>query len=143
MKPLRSATSISAKPLVSGYLVGFSGFAMRSRSNSSPATSTGRASSARSTSARAANTGVLSSCRSRLYASGSDFTVASRPLSLPIAVPALPRASSATSAFSFCGIIDEPVAASSGSFAKPNSVVVQSTISSPMRERWVQRTAPA
>ena len=42
-------------------------------------------------------------------------------MSRPIAVPALPRASSATSAFSFCGIIDEPVAASSGSRAKPNS----------------------
>ena len=55
----------------------------------------------------------------------------------PIAVPALPRASSATSGFSFCGIIDDPVAAFSGSPTKPNSPDDHSTISSPIRERWV------
>jgi hypothetical protein len=86
---------------------------------------------------------VLSSCRSRSYASGKPFTVASRPVSRPIAVPALPRASSATSGFSFCGIIDDPVAAASGRFAKPNSAVAHSTISSPIRERWTKRTAAA
>ena len=59
----------------------------------------------------------------------------------PIAVPALPRASSATSGFSFCGMIDDPVAASSGRRAKPNSLVVQRTSSSPIRERWVKSTA--
>ena len=58
--------------------------------------------------AASANSGVLSSCRSLSYASGSPLTTASRPVSRPIAVPAFPRASSATSGFSFCGIIDEP-----------------------------------
>ena len=64
-------------------------------------------------------------------------------MSRPIAVPALPRASSATSGFSFCGIIDEPVAAASGSRAKPYSAVVQRQSSSPMRERCVKSTAAA
>ena len=114
-----------------------------SRSNSRPPTSTASAPSAPATSRRAANTGGLSSWRSRSYASGRPFTVASSPVSRPIAVPALPRASSATSGLSFCGIIDEPVAASSGSRAKPNSAVVQSTSSSPMRERCVNSTAAA
>ena len=84
--------------------------ASRSRSNSRPPTSTASAPSAPATSRRAANTGGLSSWRSRSYASGRPFTVASSPVRRPIAVPALPRASSATSGLSFCGIIDEPVA---------------------------------
>ena len=71
------------------------------------------------------------------------FTVASSPVSRPIAVPALPRASSATSGFSFCGIIDEPVAALSGSRTNPNSEVAQSTISSPILDRCVKSTAAA
>ena len=58
-------------------------------------------------------------------------------------MPALPRTSSATSGFSFCGIIEEPVATSSGSDAKPNSAVVQSTSSSPIRERWTKHVAAA
>jgi hypothetical protein len=44
---------------------------------------------------------------------------------------------------SFCGIIDDPVAASSGSRAKPNSALVQSTSSSHIREMWPKRTATA
>ena len=83
----------------------------------SPSTSTPSAPSAPATSRRAANTGGLSSCRSRSYASGRPLIVASSPVRRPIAVPALPRASSATSGLSFCGIIDEPVAANSGSRA--------------------------
>ena len=71
------------------------------------------------------------------------MTVASRPVSRPIAVPALPRASSATSGFSFCGIIDDPVAALSGSLAKPNSAVAQSASSSPIRDRWTNSAAQA
>ena len=54
-------------------------------------------------------TGSLSSCRSRLYASGRPFSVVSRPVTLPIRRPALPRASSAMSGFFFCGMIDDPV----------------------------------
>ncbi|MCY1244911.1 hypothetical protein D9M72_580110 [compost metagenome] len=57
----------------------------------------------------ASNTGSLSSCRSRLYASGRPFSVASSPVRLPISRPAFPRASSATSGFFFCGMIEEPV----------------------------------
>ena len=64
-------------------------------------------------------------------------------MSRPIAVPALPRVSSATSGFSFWGIIDEPVEARVGNCAKPNSALDQSTISSPMRERWVNSTDAA
>ena len=60
-----------------------------------------------------------------------------------IAVPAFPRASSATSGLSFCGIIDDPVATASGSRANPNSAVVQRQSSSPMRDRWVNSTAAA
>jgi hypothetical protein len=60
-----------------------------------------------------------------------------------MAVPAFPRASSATSGFSFCGIIDDPVAADSERRAKPNSDVVQSTSSSAMRERWTNSTVTA
>ena len=58
-------------------------------------------------------------------------------------MPALPRTSSATSGFSFCGIIEEPVAAASGRRAKPNSLELQSTSSSPIRERCVKRTVHA
>jgi hypothetical protein len=69
--------------------------------------------------------------------------VASSPASRPIAVPPLPRTSSATSGFSFCGIIDEPVDAFSGSRTKPNSAVDQRTISSPIRERCCASIAAA
>ncbi len=58
-------------------------------------------------------------------------------------MPALPRVSSATSGFSFCGIIDDPVAAFSGSFANANSAVVQSTSSSLMRERCTKSVVHA
>ena len=58
----------------------------------------------------ASNSGSLSSCRSRLYASGRPLSVASKPVRLPIRRPALPRSSSATSGFFFCGSIELPVA---------------------------------
>jgi hypothetical protein len=44
---------------------------------------------------------------------------------------------------SFWGIIDDPVDASSGSRTNPNSEVAQSTISSPIRERWTKSAAAA
>ena len=53
--------------------------------------------------------GSLSSWRSRLYASGRPLRVASSPVRLPISRPALPRASSATSGFFFCGMMLDPV----------------------------------
>ena len=68
------------------------------------------AASASDTWSTESNSGSLSSCRSRLYASGSPLSVASRPVRLPMSRPALPRASSAMSGFFFCGSIDDPVA---------------------------------
>ncbi len=68
------------------------------------------AATARFTCSTESNSGSLSSCRSRLYASGRPFSVASRPVRLPIRRPLLPRANSAMSGFFFCGSIDEPVA---------------------------------
>ena len=50
--------------------------------------------------------------------------------------PALPRASSATSGFFFCGMIELPVANASSSSAQPNSREVHRQISSPSREMW-------
>ena len=47
--------------------------------------------------------------------------------------PLLPRASSATSGFFFCGMIELPVAKASSSSTQPNSLVVHSTSSSPTR----------
>ena len=83
------------------------------------------------------NSGSLSSCKSRLYAKGRPLSVESSPVRLPIKRPAFPRASSAMSAFFFCGSMDEPVANRSSSVAKPNSSVVHSTHSSPSLERCV------
>ena len=60
-----------------------------------------------------------------------------------MAVPARPRASSATSEFFFCGMSELPVAKESSSSMKPNSRVVQSTISSPRRERCTAESAQA
>ena len=47
------------------------------------------------------------------------------------------------SGFFFCGMIDEPVAQASSSRAQPNSVDVQSTTSSPSRDRWTPSSAAA
>ena len=49
--------------------------------------------------------------------------------------PALPRASSATSGFFFCGMIEDPVDQASSSLAKPNSTVDHRMTSSLIRER--------
>ncbi len=83
----------------------------------------------------ASKSGSLSSCRSRLYVSGSPFSTVRSVTRSPMTRPLRPRASSATSAFFFCGINDEPVAWLSGRLAKPNSVLDQSTSSSPSREQ--------
>ena len=47
------------------------------------------------------------------------------------------------SGFFFCGMIDDPVAQASSSRAQPNSVDVQSTTSSPSRERCTPSSAAA
>ena len=85
-----SATSASAASVASRS-GSDAASASRSRLTSRPLTSTVSACSARRRSRRVAKTGGLSSCMSRSYASGSPLTVARRPVSLPIAVPALPR----------------------------------------------------
>ena len=61
--------------------------------------------------------------------------MASRPVRLPISRPALPRASSATSGFFFCGMMLDPVDQASASVAKPNSGVHQRITSSLSRDR--------
>ena len=50
--------------------------------------------------------------------------------------PALPRTSSGTSGFFFCGMMLEPVQKASGSSTKPNCCEVQITSSSHQRDRW-------
>ena len=65
----------------------------------------------------------LSSWRSRLYVSGMPFIIVSRSTSAPVSWPALPRSSSSTSGFFFCGMMLEPVQKESGSLTQPNSVV--------------------
>ena len=62
---------------------------------------------------------------------------------MPTKRPDFPRASSAMSGFFFCGMIDDPVAQASSSRAQPNSVDVQSTTSSPSRERCTPSSAAA
>ncbi len=57
--------------------------------------------------------------------------------------PALPRTSSATSGLRFCGMIDEPVEKASPTRANPNSLEAHRTISSPRRDRVVDRIAAA
>ena len=51
----------------------------------------------------------------------------------------LPRTSSATSGFFFCGMIELPVENSSGNSTKPNSAVAQSIRSAQSRERCTKR----
>src|SRR3954468_10209171 len=69
--------------------------------------------------------------------------IVSSPVRLPTNRPDLLRASSAMSGFFFCGMIDDPVAQASSSRAQPNSVDVQSTTSSPSRERCTPMSAAA
>jgi hypothetical protein len=62
------------------------------------------------------NSGSLSSWLSLLYASGCDFISVSRLIRWPLTRPLLPRTSSGTSGFFFCGMIEEPVQKRSGRF---------------------------
>ncbi len=57
--------------------------------------------------------------------------------------PDLPRSSSHTSGFFFCGMMDEPVENSSASLINANSPPDQYTNSSLMRERWSMTSAAA
>ena len=103
-----SRTSHSATSVASEKPWGASA-SSRSVSKTRVATIPLNAGSSTSRVSTASNTGSLSSCRSRLYASGSDFSVVSRPARSPTRRPALPRASSATSGFFFCGMMLDPV----------------------------------
>ncbi len=57
--------------------------------------------------------------------------------------PVLPRASSGTSGFFFCGMIDEPVQKRSAMSMKPTRGLIQITSSSDMRETCVMISAAA
>ena len=59
----------------------------------------------------------------------------------PASRAALPRISSKASGFFFCGMSEEPVVNSSGSFTNANSLVFHIITSSLMRERCVPNTA--
>ncbi len=78
-----------------------------------------------------------------MYASGVPFTTVRRPIRFPNTRPALPRASSDTSGFFFCGMIDDPVVWESGRVMKPNSNVEYRISSSLRRERCADRIAQA
>ena len=110
-------------------------YAIRSVSKVSVATIPVNAGSRSSSVSVASNTGSLSSCRSRLYASGSALSVASSPVRSPMSRPALPRVSSATSGFFFCGMIDDPVEYASWRVTNENSFVAHAMTSSLSRER--------
>src|SRR5207253_962675 len=62
--------------------------------------------------------GSLSSWLSLLYASGCPLMSVSRATSAPYTRPVLPRISSGTSGFFFCGMIEEPVQNRSASWTK-------------------------
>ena len=124
-----SATSVaSEKPCPASS-------AIRVVSNSRVATCPVKAGSSTSRVSTESNTGSLSSCRSRLYASGSAFSVVSSPVRLPTRRPDFPRASSAMSGFFFCGMMLDPVDHASCSRANPNSLVAHRMTSSETRER--------
>ena len=53
----------------------------------------------------------------------------------------MPRTSSGTSGFFFCGMIELPVQKRSGRSMKLNWALVHSTSSSLMRDRWVTHSA--
>ena len=82
---------------------------MRSVWNSNVETRPVIAGSSKFSCATESTIGSLSSCKSRLYAKGCALSVARSPARLPIRRPVLPRVSSATSGFFFCGMIEEPV----------------------------------
>ncbi|MCY1275947.1 hypothetical protein D9M70_245990 [compost metagenome] len=85
----------------------------------------------------ASNSGSLSSWLSLLYASGWPFIRVSRPVRWPNTRPDLPRTSSGTSGFFFCGMIEEPVQKRSGRSMNWNCALVQSTSSSEKRDRCI------
>src|SRR5713226_7798875 len=59
----------------------------------------------------------------------------------PATLPVLPRASSGTSGFFFCGMTDEPVQKRSGKATKPKRGLAQRISSSEKRERWTMASA--
>ena len=81
------------------------------------------------------NNGSLSSCKSRLYVIGNPFSSVSSDTRLPTSRPLLPRASSATSGFFFCGMSDEPVVYASAMRMKSNSLLDHRITSSASRDR--------
>ena len=90
-----------------------------------------------STVSMVSNRGSLSSWLSLLYARGWLFIRVSREIRWPLTRPTLPRTSSGTSGFFFCGMIEEPVQKRSGSSIKLNWAEVHTTSSSDIRDRCV------
>ena len=92
----------------------------------------------------ASNSGSLSSWLSLLYASGWPFISVSSATRWPKTRPLLPRTSSGTSGFFFCGMIELPVQKRSGILTKPKRGLIQSTSSSAKRDRCtIARAAQA
>ena len=91
----------------------------------------------------ASNTASLSSCRSLLYPLGRPFIVVRKPVSRPIARPALPRTSSIGSGFFFCGIRLLPVEMRSSRSMKPNSSLPKMMMSSASRLTWTMHSDTA
>ena len=81
------------------------------------------------------NSGSLSSWLSLLYVSGCAFISTSSATRWPITRPLLPRTSSGTSGFFFCGMIELPVQKRSASCTKPKRGLDHSTSSSAKRDR--------
>ena len=91
----------------------------------------------------ASNSGSLSSWLSLLYASGCDFIRVRRLISCPYTRPVLPRASSGTSGFFFCGMIEEPVQKRSAIWMKPTRGLIHITSSSDRRLMCIIKSAQA
>ena len=89
------------------------------------------------------NSGSLSSWLSLLYVSGWPFISTSSDTRCPTTRPVLPRTSSGTSGFFFCGMIELPVQKRSANCTKPKRGLDQSTSSSHSRDRWTITSAAA
>ncbi|MNT07565.1 hypothetical protein D3C72_1422780 [compost metagenome] len=108
-----------------------------------PGTMSAKMRSVSTTVSTVSNSGSLSSWLSLLYASGWPFISVSRPIRWPLTRPVLPRASSGTSGFFFCGMIELPVQKRSAMSIKPTRGLIHSTSSSEKRDTWVITSAAA
>ena len=89
------------------------------------------------------NSGSLSSWLSLLYVSGCPFISTSSATRCPITRPLLPRTSSGTSGFFFCGMIELPVQKRSASETNAKRGLDHSTSSSAKRDRCTMTSEAA